>query len=92
MAHPAITHYELAQREGNGNFGAFMDIGLVLAHTVTGLTNGTQYDFRVLAVNAIGDGDFAQVDDIVPREAGDRLLWNTDSLLWGTDELRWHFG
>jgi hypothetical protein len=47
--------------------------------TVTGLTNGVNYDFRVAAVNGIGTGAWSNVDDAMPdvvspyraRQSGD---------------------
>ena len=53
-----ITRYEYQQRTGNGPFGTWMDIpnsgvtGLnATSYTVTGLTNGTSYHFKLRAVN-----------------------------------------
>jgi hypothetical protein len=34
--------------------------------TVTSLTNGTQYDFRVRAVNTIGEGDNSNIESATP--------------------------
>ena len=41
----------------NGGFGAWIGVGGVNSYTVTGLANGTAHQFRVRAVNAVGDGD-----------------------------------
>ena len=53
-----ITKYEYRQRTGNGPFGTWMNIpnsgvtGLnATSYTVTGLTNGTSYHFKLRAVN-----------------------------------------
>ena len=53
-----ITRYEYQQRTGNGSFGTWMNIpnsgvtGLnATSYTVTGLTNGTSYHFKLRAVN-----------------------------------------
>ena len=53
-----ITRYEYQQRTGNGQFGTWMNIpnsgvtGLnATSYTVTGLTNGTSYHFKLRAVN-----------------------------------------
>jgi len=47
-----ITHYEVSSDNGITWNTASTDIG----HTFTGLTNGTQYTFKVRAVNALGGG------------------------------------
>ena len=53
-----ITRYEYRRRTGNGPFGTWMNIpnsgvtGLnATSYTVTGLTNGTSYHFKLRAVN-----------------------------------------
>ena len=59
-----ITKHQLQQKEGNAEYGAWMDIPDSAAgqknqasHTVTGLTNGTDYAFQVRAVNDEGESD-----------------------------------
>ena len=62
----AITKWKYTKAEkpaGQSNFGNFdsswteiSSTSLSLSHTVTGLTNGTAYKFKVRAVNALGDG------------------------------------
>ena len=59
-----ITKHQLQQKEGNAEYGAWMDIPDSAAgqenqasHTVTGLTNGTDYAFQVRAVNDEGKSD-----------------------------------
>jgi titin len=42
-------------------------------YAVTGLTNGTAYDFKVAAVNAIGPGDWSEVVQATPDAAGGQL-------------------
>ena len=56
-----ISGYEYQQKTGTGNFGSWMDItgadDTTTEHTVTGLTNGTSYSFKVRAKNLIaGEG------------------------------------
>ena len=59
-----ITKLQLQQKEGNAEYGAWMDIPDSAAgqenqasHTITGLTNGTDYAFQVRAVNDEGESD-----------------------------------
>ena len=59
----AITRHQYQQKAGSGSFGSWTDIPSSAAgetnatsYTVTGLTNGTEYTFKVRAVNAEGDG------------------------------------
>ena len=59
-----ITKHQIQQKEGSAEYGAWMDIPDSAAgqknqasHTVTGLTNGTNYAFQVRAVNDEGESD-----------------------------------
>ena len=47
-----ITGYQI---EASGGVGPW-DIPATTSHTITGLTNGTAYQFRVCAINAAGTG------------------------------------
>ena len=54
-----LTKWAYQQREANNAFGSWTEISSTsnpLSYTVSGLTNGTDYQFKVRAVNATGDG------------------------------------
>ena len=57
----SITGWQVQYKEGDSSYGNWMDIpnatATTTSHTVTGLTNGTRYAFRLRAVNAVGAGD-----------------------------------
>ena len=67
-----ITGYKYVKKEGSGNFEttwtAIPNSASLSSYTVTGLTNGTTYKFKVLAVNANGDGaESPESDSVTPR-------------------------
>jgi hypothetical protein len=51
----AITNYKYSLN--GGAFTAFSPVDTVTPLVITGLTNGTAYAVRILAVNLVGDGD-----------------------------------
>ena len=55
-----ISKWQVQRKQGDGSYGAWVDIpgstATTTSHTVTGLTNGTVYSFRIRAVNAGGNG------------------------------------
>ena len=53
----AITHYEVSADDGT----TWVTASTSTSHTFTGLTNGTEYTFKVRAVNSEGHGDAASV-------------------------------
>ena len=56
----AISKWQYQQKEGNGNYGSWTNVTSAtttsLSYTVSGLTDGTNYQFKVRAVNATGEG------------------------------------
>ena len=64
-----VTGWQVATKAGDGAWGAWTDIAdsgpETVGHTVTGLTNGTKYKFKVRAVNAVGNGASSPASDAV---------------------------
>ena len=51
-----ITGYKVQWKSGNGSYSsADQDTPTASLHTITGLTNGTEYDIQVIAVNDVDD-------------------------------------
>ena len=69
----ALTKWQYKKKEGEGSFDAtWTDItstSTSLSHTVTGLVNGTNYQFRVRAVNATGAGLPSSASDAASPQA-----------------------
>jgi Fibronectin type III domain len=64
-----VTDYTVQYRTtaGPGSWNTFSHSpSLATAITVTGLTNGTSYDFQVAAVNSVGVGAFSATDTATP--------------------------
>ncbi|WP_161632503.1 fibronectin type III domain-containing protein, partial [Candidatus Synechococcus spongiarum] len=67
----AITKYQVQRKAGGGAYGGWTDISGsdadTTSHTVTGLTNGTAYGFRIRAVAGTTNG--AQSDEATATPA-----------------------
>ncbi|MEM1484530.1 S-layer homology domain-containing protein [Oscillospiraceae bacterium PP1C4] len=72
-----ITKYQIS----NNNGANWTDVDLVTTHTVTGLTNGTAYTFKLRAVNGIGNGAESSVPGTpaVPNSGGGGSSSNDNS-------------
>ncbi len=67
----AITGYDVEYRVTSTG-GAWTDAshsGTGASHTITGLTNGTEYDVQVRAVNSVGDGPNSDTAKATPKAA-----------------------
>ena len=64
----AITDYQIEYRTNpDGQWTTFADgVSTNTTITITGLTNGTSYDFRVRAVNSVGAGTNSDIVNAVP--------------------------
>jgi len=64
-----ITDYVIEFREFPGGvFGTFADgVSTATSATVTGLTNGQEYEFRVFAVNGGGNSAASNLDTAIPQ-------------------------
>jgi hypothetical protein len=62
-----ITNYVIDRRSDGGEWTPVTrPVSAATTATVTGLTNGTTYEFRVAAVTAIGRGEFSGVLSVTP--------------------------
>lgn len=64
----SITDYLVQYKEtSSGSWSTFNDgVSATTGATVTSLTNGTQYDFRVYAINSVGQGASSSVVNATP--------------------------
>ena len=75
--HSSITAYTVEWRSNDTGFDASRSAeteGDTLTLTITGLTNGVEYDVRVIAENAAGKGEPSEVVSGTPTGAGELAL------------------
>jgi hypothetical protein len=80
---PALTGYTVQYSSNSGATWSTFGSSATTSATVTGLTNGTGYQFRVAAVNAVGAGSFSTASSAVTPTAGDPYWSNVQLLLPG---------
>jgi fibronectin type 3 domain-containing protein len=61
-----IIGYRVYRGTVSGGETLLIDIGNILTHTDTGLTNGRRYYYRVSAINAIGEGPSSAEANAIP--------------------------
>ena len=68
-----LSRWEYKKKEGTGNFDSdwttISSTSTSLSHTVSGLTDGTDYQFKVRAVNATGNGAESDASTAVQPKA-----------------------
>ncbi len=96
----AITKWQYQQKEKDGEFGnddEWTNISVTsktLSHTVENLTDGTDYQFRVRAVNATGGGLSADSAAVAPSDItlkADPIGVKTATLRIGNWPTVWHY-
>ena len=94
----AITGWKYRQKEGN-NWGAWTAVpnsgAGTASHTITGLTTGAAYKFKVLAVNANGDGaesdESASATPPAATLAAGSIAATSATLTIGAYQQSWHY-
>jgi len=76
----AISGYKLYRAVGGGNSAPLTTLGSASSYVDTAVTNLTIYDYRVTAVNALGEGPPSNIGTAVPAPVtyGAPLWWSGD--------------
>jgi hypothetical protein len=78
-----ITDYVVQFRPSGGSWYTFADgTSTAASAVVTGLTNGTAYQFQVAAVNSIGQGSYSSASAAVTPAAGNIIQTTSGLYAW----------
>jgi len=78
-----VTDYVVQYSSGGGYWYTFSDgTSTATTATVTGLTNGTAYTFRVAAVNVVGTGSYSSASAAVTPAAGNIIQTTSGLYAW----------
>ena len=98
----SITKYQVQQKEGSNAWGSWTDIpnsapggANATSYTVTSLSNGTAYRFKIRAVNAVGNGAESDVagpvtPSVIPAPSRPRRLRALEQTSGGVVTLGWN--
>lgn len=81
----AITDYTVQYRTtaGPGAWTTFADaVSTATSAVVTGLTNGTGYDFQVAAVNSVGTGTYSATASATPSASAPNIAPNDPNIVY----------
>lgn len=84
-----ITGYNILQyQSGSSSFTTHPKSSATTSTSITGLTNGVTYSFKVVAINAMGEGKESNTVVVTPTKAGQQLeipLWLKTTAKWWSE-------